>query len=509
MNATDKIPEEIVDVPLKHRNKYDKNFKLSYSDDILRIKDMYANTLGSLNQVKFFNDEFNALFKKVDGTDLFGFTVDDEENDQFKEGIEEDTRYILLLKFIAMMNMVMGKKRMGADFTNLPECLKPYNGLYIKYLEKCHIISKFTIGGVEDKIYIASHSGIPYKKETETAATAAVAGFFYIPNDVGEEPEIKPKNNYYIQNIKNINNNFNIFIERIINNTVKYTDDDFKKYVAMGASCISNGISGLTSFASPIVSSSVIGKIRDESLNSLSSLNIGGATKIYNIFGHQPSGFTPQINRVIDSSDSGRLTSYHIDLDVSKAEDAAGISNKKSFVYLTLNNSENNLVGKIDTMAKYFNLEVTGKEDFKKIITKTENTNGIDFDYNIPLDDYCINKVTNEIISYGEEKKPPFYKDLLVHMFLVDDNYYGMFNYDLVKLPKILYNPESNIEKQEGAGRAIKKTYTKSAKRFMNGKKQMVIYLGKRGGEYLKVKGEYMSLVKYIKIANKKKPTKK
>jgi hypothetical protein len=94
-------------------------------------------------------------------------------------------------------------------------------------------------------------------------------------------------------------------------------------------------------------------------------------------------------------------------------------------------------------------------------------------------------------------------------MFLVDDNYYGMFNYDLVKLPKILYNPESNIEKQEGAGRAIKKTYTKSAKRFMNGKKQMVIYLGKRGGEYLKVKGEYMSLVKYIKIANKKKPTKK
>jgi hypothetical protein len=43
----------------------------------------------------------------------------------------------------------------------------------------------------------------------------------------------------------------------------------------------------------------------------------------------------------------------------------------------------------------------------------------------------------------------------------------------------------------------------------MNGKKQMVIYLGKRGGEYLKVKGEYMSLVKYIKAANKKKPTKK
>jgi hypothetical protein len=92
-------------------------------------------------------------------------------------------------------------------------------------------------------------------------------------------------------------------------------------------------------------------------------------------------------------------------------------------------------------------------------------------------------------------------------MFLVNDNYYGMFGYDLVKLPRILYDPDS-LKKHEG-GKAIKKTYTKSAKRFMNGKKQMVIYLGKRGGEYLKVKGEYMSLAKYIKAANKKKPTKK
>jgi hypothetical protein len=201
------------------------------------------------------------------------------------------------------------------------------------------------------------------------------------------------------------------------------------------------------------------------------------------------------------------LTSYHIDLDVSKAEDGGGISNKKSFVYLTLNNSENRLVGKIDTKTKYFNLEVTGKEDLKKIITKTEDTKGISFGYKIPLDDYCTNKVI-EKISYGEEEKPPLYNELSVNMFLVNDNYYGMFGYDLVKLPRILYDPDS-VKKQEGAGRTIKKTYTKSAKRFMSGKKQMVIYLGKRGGEYLKVKGEYMSLAKYIKAANKKKPTKK
>jgi hypothetical protein len=518
MNATDKTPEAKVVVPLKHRNKYDKNFKLSYSDDILRIKDMYANTLGSLNQIKFFNDEFNALFGN--GTDLFGFTeIDfhDKEDDQFKEGIEEDPKYILLLKFIAMMNMVMGKKRKDTDLTNLPKCLQPYNGLYIKYLEKCHIISKFTIDGVEDNIYIASHSGIPYKKATAaTEEVAATAGFFYIPDDVGIEPKIKPTDNNYIENIVNINNKFNGFIERILNDKVKYTDDDFKKYVAMGASCDNTAIEGLTSIASPIVSSAGIVKIRDESLNSLNSLNIDSAKKIYNIFGHQPSGFTPQINRVIDSSVSGDsgavgLTSYHIDLDISKAEDAGGISNKKSSVYLTLNNTENRLVGKINTKAKYFNLEVLEnlENPSLKKIKKTEDIKGINFEYDISLDDYCTNRVI-EKISYGEDKTEPLYKDLSVHMFLVDDNYYGMFGFDLVKLPKSIYNPEGSIGKQGGkAARGSKKTYAKSAKRFINGKKQMVIYLGKRGGEYLKIKGEYMSLVKYIKIANKKKPTKK
>ena len=511
INATETTPFDKVSVPINHRKKYDKNFKLSYNDDISRITNIYTKTLGSLNQIKFFNDEFNALFGK--GTDLFGFTIEDfneKVQDQFKDGIEDDPRYILLLKFIAMMNMVMGKNRKGNDLSNLPDCLKLYNGLYINYLEKCHIISKFTIGNDINNIYIASHSGIPYKAAaTATAASATtgeVEGFFYIPDDVGIEPTSPPEKDNHIANIENINRQFNIFIKRILNDEVKYTDDEFKKYVAMGASCENTGIIGLTSIASPIVSSALIVKIRNESLNSLNTLNIAGAKKIYNIFGHQPSGFTPQINRVRDGGDSGSavgLTSYHIDLDVSKAEDAYGISNKKSFVYLALNNNDNNmLVGKVESDAKYFNLEVLEKSPLK--IRKTEGEKGNVFDYKIPLDDYCTNRVIEKIL-YGVDIPKPNYNDLSVHMFLVDDYYYGMFGYDLIKLPKSLY-------KAIGGGRASgagNKTYAKSAKRFMNGKRQMVIYLGKRGGEYLKVKGEYMSLVKYIKIANKKKPTKK
>jgi hypothetical protein len=488
-------------VPPKYRKKYDKNFKLSYHDDISRITDIYTKTLGSNNQIKFFDDEFNALFKKDDGTNLFEFTENDfhkEEKDQFIKGIENDPRYILLLKFIAMMNMVMGKNRKDADFTKLPKCLKPYNGLYIKYLEKCHIISKFTIGGVEDKIYIASHSGIPYKKDKKDAKEEA--NFFYIPNDVGEEPKIKPRDNYYIKNIKNINDSFNIFIKRILNEDVKYTDDDFKKYVAMGASCENTAISRLTSVASPIVSSANIVKIRDDSQNSLSSLNISGVKKIYNIFGHQPSGFTPQINRVIDKDNSGNdgLTSYHIDLDVSKAENGGGISNKKSFVYLALNNDDNNmLVGNVDTGLDNYNLTIEENTSDNLKFAKGQKDIGSKFAYDIPLDDYCKKRIMKNI-EYDNGK----YKGNPAHMFLVDGYYYGMFGWDLIKLKEALLNTATG-----GAGK--KKTYTKSAKRFMSGKKQMVIYLGKRGGEYLKVKGEYMSLAKYIKAANKKKPTKK
>lgn len=484
-------------VPLKYRKKYDKNFRKSYHDDISRIRDIYTKTLGALNQIKFFNDEFNVLFRKTDGTDLFGFNKEEfNDTDQFIKEKEfdkglDDPRYILLLKFIAMMNMVMGKNRKGNDLANLPKCLQPYNGLYINYLEKCHIISKFIIGDNADNIYIASHSGIPYK-----AASAASTGFFYIPSDVGIEPASPPTEDNHIDHIENINNNFNGFIKRILNDEVKYTDDEFKKYVAMGASCLDTTGSNLTSLASPIVSSLGIDKIRNESLKSLSSLNIADAKKIYNIFGHQPSGFTPQINRDGDGGSGDVLTSYHIDLDVSKAENGSGISNKKSFVYLTLNNNDNNmLVGKVETGLDNYNLTIEEKTSDNLKLAKGQKDIGSNFSYNIPLDEYCETKIMKNIEYDNGNGK---YKGTPAHIFLVNGYYYGMFGWDLIKLKENLLDRPTG-----GAGK--KNIYAKSVKRFMNGKRQMVIYLGKRGGEYLKVKGEYISLAKYIKTVNKKK----
>jgi hypothetical protein len=47
--------------------------------------------------------------------------------------------------------------------------------------------------------------------------------------------------------------------------------------------------------------------------------------------------------------------------------------------------------------------------------------------------------------------------------------------------------------------------YKRSEKRFKNGKKTMVIYLGKRGGEYVRTKGVYVSLTKFKKMLDKAK----
>ena len=240
----------------RNRETYEKNFEFSYRDSILRIRDMYANTLGSPNQIKFFRDEFEKIFK-ID----FEFTEDDFQDDQFKDpSIEINENYLLLLKFIAMMNMVMGKIRTGTELNKLPECLRMYDGLYIKYLQKCHIMAAFTSENKVEDLYIASHSGIPYNNSKK---------LFYIPEDVGKkdtgDSSFKKRD---IQNkIMFLNSKLNNFL-----NNDKFNDlnPEYIKYVRSSASCLES-ITDFDSSASPIVSSLSINKIREESLISLNS----------------------------------------------------------------------------------------------------------------------------------------------------------------------------------------------------------------------------------------------
>ena len=306
----------IINIPgilkdLQTARTYDDNFKGKYTDDISRIEKMYLNTLGSLKQVENFKKEFKVLFG-IDEIDEIGNEFEDKNT---------------LLKFIAMMNMVMGKIW---DNGVLPTILEPYNGLYIKYLQQCHIMASITIG---NKLCLVSHAGIPYKEKVigvigDDSVIAENEGSFYIPLEIGkvilpvQEHKIIndvatnigtkkfTRSHYYnIDNICILNRRFTEFINN--KNTSK---TDYKKYVAMSANCDIQSIDDteLSAYASPIVSRKTIEEVKDKKNLSLYKFikESSSTTKVYNIFGHQPSGALPYISKKEEIRNGVIITSY-------------------------------------------------------------------------------------------------------------------------------------------------------------------------------------------------------
>jgi hypothetical protein len=431
-------------------------FTEKYSDDISRITKMYSNTFGSPRQIELFKAEFKVLF-----------------------GIKEEywkDKENTLLKFIAMMNMVMGKVWNERE---LPAVLVPYNGLYIKYLQECHIMASITIG---TKLCIVSHAGIPYD-ETQG---------FYIPTEIGN---ISMGSVNYIENIKSLNKGFSDFIESIKGGNVAYKE--YKKYVAMSANC-DDTVAPYTAYASPIVSQKDFDEVKSKKGFDLDVFRKKETpeTHIYNIYGHQPAGLLPYISRVITNTlrKINETFSYHIDLDISKAEDNI-ISNKETYVYLRITKDTDMLFGKTVSNKRYHSIteeDTLQTQQVKKLDGLTKNeVEGVDINYENDrtinsLDSYCNNvlQATYSTQVQNTEKKDTFTSTI----FTVDNKkYYGMFSWTLVEYTK----------KAFGGGRGKIKIYTKSIKRFIYGKRKMVIYVGKRGGEYVKVKGEYVSLAKF------------
>ena len=498
INAILDILQGIKDVPSIFTNKLDAiqyiidikgingtgdvrpEFKEKYSDDISRITNMYSNTLGSPKQIELFKAEFKVLF-----------------------GINEEywkDKGNTLLKFIAMMNMVMGKVwEKGA----LPAVLVPYNGLYIKYLQECHIIASITIG---TKLCIVSHAGIPYDERQG----------FYIPTEIGN---ISTGSVDYTNNIKSLNTSFSAFIESIKGGNIKDNIEEYKRYIAMSANC-DDKVAPYTAYASPIVSQKDFDEVKSKKGFDLDVFRKKETpeTHIYNIYGHQPSGLLPYISRVITNKSQtiDETFSYHIDLDISKAEDNI-ISNKESYVYLRITKDTDMLFGKTVSKKIYHSItkeksqQPTVKETkeelenktviepsirdldelSKKIVNDTDAKDAkiaiiINYEVNgVKLFTYCNNILqatyTTQVQNTKETDK------ITSTIFTVDNKkYYGMFSWTLVE-----------YDKSFGGGRGKIKIYTKSIKRFIYGKRKMVIYVGKRGGEYVKVKGEYVSLAKF------------
>lgn len=429
-------------------------FTEKYSDNISRITKMYSNTLGSPKQIELFKAEFKVLF-----------------------GINEDFwKGNTLRKFIAMMNMVMGKVW---DEGALPAVLAPYNGLYIKYLQECHIMASITIG---TKLCIVSHAGIPYDERQG----------FYIPTEIGN---ISTGSTNYIKNIERLNKSFSAFIESIKGGNITTNNEEYKRYVAMSANC-DDKVAPYTAYASPIVSQKDFDEVKSKKGFDLDVFRKKETpeTHIYNIYGHQPSGLLPYISRVITNKSLGNneTFSYHIDLDISKAEDNI-ISNKETYVYLRITKDTDMLLGKTVSKKIYHSIEedTLQTQQVKKLdgLTKKE-VEGVYINYEKDsiinsLDSYCNNilQATYTTQVQSKEQTDRFTSTI----FTVDNKkYYGMFSWTLVEYTK----------KAIGGGSKIK-IYTKSIKRFMYGKRKMVIYVGKRGGEYVKVKGEYVSLAKF------------
>jgi hypothetical protein len=478
-NKLDAI-QDIIDIKGINGTGDDRpDFTKKYSDDISRITNMYSNTLGSPKQIELFKAEFKVIF-----------------------GINEDfwdnKGTTLLLKFIAMMNMVMGKVwEKGA----LPAILVPYNGLYIKYLQECHIMASITIG---TKLCIVSHAGIPYDERQG----------FYIPTEIGN---IYTGSVDYTNNIESLNKGFSAFVESIKGGKIKDNIEEYKRYVAMSANC-DDKVAPYTAYASPIVSQKDFDEVKYKKGFDLDVFR-KKETHIYNIYGHQPSGLLPYISRVITNKSLGNNEnfSYHIDLDISKAEDNI-ISNKVSYTYLKITGNEDMLFGKTVSKKIYHSItkeksqQPTVKETkeelenktviepsirdldelSKKIVNDTDAKDAkiaiiINYEVNgVKLFTYCNNILqatyTTQVQNTKETDK------ITSTIFTVDNNkYYGMFSWTLVEYTK----------KAFGGGRGKIKIYTKSIKRFMYGKRKMVIYVGKRGGEYVKVKGEYVSLAKF------------
>ena len=464
--------KEIIDIKgINGPNDDRPVFSDIYSDDLSRITKMYSNTLGSPKQIEFFAREFEFLFG-------FSFRIDIDFWDDKNKGIDKhtDANYNTLLKFIAMMNMVMGKVW---EKDKLPDVLKDYNGLYIKYLQKCHIMASITIG---TKLCIVSHAGIPYDETLKT---------FYIPSEIGN---VSTGSIDYNKNIIGLNSAYSDFIERIKGGD--RNDKEYKKYVAMSANC-DDKVIPYSAYASPIVSQKDLDEVKQKKDFNLDVFR-KNEKQIYNIYGHQPTGLLPYISRVISNRDRGidETFSYHIDLDISKAEDNF-VSNKESYVYLRITKDSDMLFGKTVSEKTYHSIQDKGLQEAPvKVLDKLEisQSKGISINYEKEirmnsLQSYCDNVIQASYKTNVQNTKEtrPFTSTL----FTVDNKkYYGSFSWTLVEYNKTVKGGRSKV------GKAAK-AYVKSIKRFLYGKRKMVIYLGKRGGEYVKVKGEYMSLAKF------------
>ena len=288
-----------------------------FKDDLVgRVTAVEEKTLGRSLHKNYAVGEFNSLF------DAGAF-----KNDDSKNGV--------LHAAIAIMSMVMGCKWPGEY---LPVFLEPYNGLYIRYLENSHVIGAFKAG--EGKYGVASHAGLPSNQEgfllTDTLMTMA-------PNGDAEES--------FAGAITAIEQEKNTILSNF-----EYKEGPFRSMEGVTKlihlSICGGDINGYTSVLSPVT---YMSKLSADGPKALATRNLGapdpwkGGTKkvtfakkgmiFYNIFGHQPTGYVPEVSIVKMGDMKGEVR--NVCMDISKAE-SIGDANTESMAVLVLRGREGN-----------------------------------------------------------------------------------------------------------------------------------------------------------------------
>lgn len=321
-----------------------------------RVTAVEERTLGRFLHKQYAIEEFNALFK----------------GGRFDNG---DVENGVLHAAIAIMSMVMGCIWPVEGY--LPDNLKPYNGLYVKYLKKSHVIGAFK--AAEGKYGVASHAGLPSNGDgfllTDTLMTMAGEGgesvsfieaikaieeekntilekFTYSPPSTAKAAvSILP--NSFPSNGSNTGKNASQQVKNAavaLGNVPFRNLDGVTKLIHLSICGVPDGV-GYTSALSPVTYMSKLSADGPKALTQ-KKLSVpetwgggmrkhrGGVRKVkfvpsgmtfYNIFGHQPAGYVPEVSIV------GKVR--NVCLDISKAE-SIGDANKVSMALLVLNSGQ-------------------------------------------------------------------------------------------------------------------------------------------------------------------------
>jgi len=384
---------------------YNFQFRDKRVPEYLKNVKLWDGAIGLLEAEynKSFHARLDTMFKKTKGINAFGdcgytFIVD-ELNDMFalpeasklRKGDEISAR------IICMIQMIMAFKWQGGE---IPAYLEQFNGLYIKYLEQCHVISVFAITG---KFGILSHSGYPKKLTFPFGYDADNAIMKFSKGSLTN----------VVANIEREKNELILQVQDKKNNMYSYDADYMiNKFVHLTAGTTFDNPEGAKAANSPVVWGQLTQtnqrqdiKVQIKGGNGFRSWidkDVTQADKIYvndedgsiisyNIFGHAPQFFNPTLFKKSAGS------TLHVNLDISKIEANnanSNASNNYSFAFLYIDGSGvDKIIGRIKLPEPY-NIFPHQRNSLSEIIKKI---NGLPKPSGVPDADASLAATNSEL----------------------------------------------------------------------------------------------------------------